>query len=59
MQLRPPDGESVVRVLPGQRIGVAISVEASTSIDALQLSYEHPDFDSRLEVETATPLPSG
>lgn len=59
LALEPPPGESVVRLLPGQRLGLAINVAAETGVDALQFAYEHTDFDSRLEVETSTPLTSG
>lgn len=57
MNLQPPDGDTNVRVLPGQRLGLALMVEkASTSTDLLQIDYDHPTFKSRLEVTTATPL---
>ena len=59
MELQPPSGESTVTLLPGQRLGVGITVEAETTADVLQFAYEHTDYDSRLEIETATPLPSG
>lgn len=58
MQLEPPSpGDSNVILLPGQRLGLAVTVEASTTVDALQIAYEHTDFDSRLELETASTLP--
>jgi type II secretory pathway pseudopilin PulG len=45
-------------VLPGQRLGLAISVEREgTPADALQFLYDHPDHKSRLEVDTTTPFP--
>ena len=62
MTLMPPAGDTVVRVLPGQQLGVAIGLERDGTApeDALQFLFEHPDFDSHLEVQTATPIqPSG
>lgn len=48
----------LTRINPGERLGVAISVDREgTGGDALQFLYDHPDFDSRLELETTTPLP--
>ena len=60
MRLAPPAGETVVAVRPGQRLGIAIGVERDGTgpEDALQFLYEHPDFDSSLEVETSTPIPA-
>ncbi len=41
-----------------QRLGIAISVEQTgTGADALEFAYDHPTRQSRLEVQTATPLP--
>lgn len=40
-----------------RRLGVAISVErAGTPSDGLQFLYDHPDYPTRLEVDTTTPL---
>ena len=42
-----------------QRLGIAISVEQNgTGADALEFGYDHPSRQSRLEVQTATPLPA-
>lgn len=57
MQLQPPPGETVTTLVPGERLGLAISVESTTATDSLQVLYEHVDHDSRLEIETTTPLP--
>jgi prepilin-type N-terminal cleavage/methylation domain-containing protein len=44
--------------LAGQRVGVEIAVRRNgTTGDVLQFMYDHPDYPSRLEVETSTPLP--
>ncbi len=46
------------RLLPGTRLGVAISVErAGTPGGGLQFMYDEPSFDSRLEVKSRSPLP--
>lgn len=44
--------------LTGQRVGVEIAVRRNgTTGDVLQFMYDHPDYPSRLEVKTSTPLP--
>jgi len=42
----------------GDRLGIAIAVErnGTTSAEAVQFAYDHPDFRARLEVDTTTPL---
>ena len=46
-------------LLPGERLGLAISVEKSGTNpgDGLEFMYDHPSFDSRLQVKTSTLLP--
>jgi type II secretory pathway pseudopilin PulG len=44
-------------ITSSQRLGLAISVERAGSPGHLQFIYDHTRFDSRLEVETTTPLP--
>ena len=43
-------------IVPGRRLGLAITVErANTSgADGMEFMYDHPSFESRLEVETNT-----
>jgi type II secretory pathway pseudopilin PulG len=44
----------------GQRLGIAISVDrAVTPADAIPILYDHPNYPTRLEVETTTPIQSG
>ena len=41
----------------GERLELGLSVErAGTPQDALEFIYDHPDYPSRLEVKTSTPL---
>ncbi len=41
----------------GHRLGVALSVDrANTPADAIPIMYDHPNYQTRLEVETKTPL---
>jgi type II secretory pathway pseudopilin PulG len=41
----------------GDRLGLALSVERSgTGEDALAILYDHPNYRSRIEVDTTTPL---
>jgi len=41
----------------GDRLGVALSVDrAYTPTDAIPIMYDHPDYPTRIEVESSTPL---
>jgi type II secretory pathway pseudopilin PulG len=46
-------------VLPGERLGLAISVErgGTNPGDGLEFIYDHPSFDSRLQIKTSSQLP--
>jgi len=48
-------------VIPaGQRLGVALGVDpANTPADAIPVMYDHPNYPSRLEVDTTTPIEGG
>jgi hypothetical protein len=44
----------------GDRLGVALSIErANTEADAISIMYDHPKFQTRLEVDTSTPIDGG
>jgi hypothetical protein len=47
------------KLLPGERLGLAISVEKNGTNpgDGLEFMYDHPSFDSRLQVKTSSILP--
>lgn len=56
LPLEPDPGESTVSLGPGQRLGLALSLRPSGStVNGIQVDYEHPDFDSFLELKTSTP----
>lgn len=46
------------KVIPaGQRLGVALSVDAGTTpADAIPVMYDHPNYPTRIEVDTTTPF---
>jgi type II secretory pathway pseudopilin PulG len=46
-------------LLPGERLGLAISVEkgGTNPGDGLEFMYDHPSFDSRLQVKTTSIIP--
>lgn len=48
------------RLIPkNNRLGVALSVDrANTPADAIPIMYDHPNYATRLEVDTRTPLES-
>ncbi|HEY2478123.1 MAG TPA: type II secretion system protein [Solirubrobacterales bacterium] len=44
----------------GDRLGVALSVDAGTTpADGIPIMYDHPNYPTRLEVETTTPFEEG
>jgi type II secretory pathway pseudopilin PulG len=44
----------------GDRLGVALSTERSiTEADAIPIMYDHPRYQTRLEVDTSTPIDGG
>jgi hypothetical protein len=44
----------------GGRLGVALSVERShTPADAIPIMYDHPKYQTRIEVDTSTPVDGG
>lgn len=44
-------------ILKDQRLGVALSVDAGTTpADAIPVMYDHPNYPTRLEVDTTTPF---
>lgn len=52
--------EAPYTIPAGDRLGVALSVErANTQADALSFMYDHPNYPTRLEVDTSTPLDAG
>jgi hypothetical protein len=48
-----------IRLLPGTRLGLMIAVHRNGTLpgDGLQFNYDHPSFDSRLEIKTNSLLP--
>jgi hypothetical protein len=44
----------------GDRLGVALSVEpGNTDAEAIPIMYDHPDYPTRIEVDTTTPTEGG
>jgi type II secretory pathway pseudopilin PulG len=48
-----------ITIPAGHRLGLALSVNGNTSADAISLMYDHPNYRSRIEVETTTPIDGG
>ena len=47
-------------ILEGDRLGVALSVDAGTTpADGIPIMYDHPNYPTRLEVDTTTPFEEG
>lgn len=52
--------EAPYSIPAGDRLGVALSVERlNTQADALSFMYDHPNYPTRLEVDTSTPIDAG
>lgn len=47
-----------LRILPGTRLGLAIAVHRNGTADGdgLQFMYDHPSFESKLQLKTVTPV---
>ncbi len=43
----------------GDRLGLALSVDGATQGDAIPVMYDHPNFPTRIEVDTNTPIDGG
>jgi hypothetical protein len=43
-------------VQPGERLGLAVSVDRAVTPASLEFMYDHPDYATRLEVDTTTPF---
>jgi type II secretory pathway pseudopilin PulG len=47
-------------ILKDERLGIAIGVErANTPADAIPIMYDHPNYPTRIEVDTDTPIEGG
>ncbi len=58
MELNP--AEVPYTILKGDRLGVAISVEReNTQTVAVPIMYDHPNYPTRIEVDTNTPIEGG
>ncbi|HEX5990357.1 MAG TPA: prepilin-type N-terminal cleavage/methylation domain-containing protein [Solirubrobacterales bacterium] len=57
MNIAGVSAESPKIIATGQRLGVALSVDAGTTpADAIPVMYDHPNYPTRLEVDTTTPF---
>ena len=44
----------------GDRLGVALSVDpGNTDAEAIPIMYDHPNYPTRIEVDTTTPINGG
>ena len=51
--------EAPYTILAGERLGVALSVErngTSSGANAIPVMYDHPNYPTRIEVDTSTPI---
>jgi prepilin-type N-terminal cleavage/methylation domain-containing protein len=52
--------EAPYTIPAGDRLGVALTVEhKNTEAEAIPILYDHPNFPSRIEVDTSTPINGG
>ena len=56
MQIAPAPFE----IQPGDRLGIALSLDSGASgKEPIQIMYDHPNYPTRLEVDTTTPFEGG
>jgi hypothetical protein len=48
-----------VTIPPGDRLGVALSLEKQGTDGDISILYDHPKYRTRIEVDTTTPLEGG
>lgn len=51
--------ESPYTIPTGDRLGVALSAERSGTEELLPIMYDHPNYPTRIEVDTSTPINGG
>lgn len=58
-EVRVPMTFTEARIKAGHRLGVALTVNGSSEEGAVPILYDHPDYRTRIEIETPTPLSGG
>jgi prepilin-type N-terminal cleavage/methylation domain-containing protein len=43
-------------ILAGERLGIALTVDGETAASAIPVMYDHPNYPTRVEVDTTTPI---
>lgn len=61
VRLEMPFNNAPETILAGDRLGVALSLELANTepAQAIPFLYDHPNFPTRIEVDTTTPLDGG
>ncbi|HET6570444.1 MAG TPA: hypothetical protein VFG58_03040, partial [Solirubrobacterales bacterium] len=58
-EARVPMTFSEFTIPKDDRLGIAISVDGNSDSGAIPFLYDHPDYRTRIEIETPTPLNAG
>jgi hypothetical protein len=58
-EVRVPMSFEETTIPERDRLGVALSVDGSSEEGAIPILFDHPDYRTRVEVETPTPLSAG
>jgi hypothetical protein len=58
-EVRVPMSFAKTEIEAGERLGVAFSVDGNSDPGAIPVLYDHPDYRTRIEIETPTPLSAG
>lgn len=58
-EVRVPMSFAETTIPEGDRLGVALSVDGNSDPGAIPILYDHPDYRTRIEIETPTPLSAG
>ncbi|HET7053214.1 MAG TPA: hypothetical protein VFI09_04765 [Solirubrobacterales bacterium] len=59
VEVRVPIEFAEATIPEGDRLGIVLSVDGNSNAGAVPILYDHPDFRSRIEIETPTPLNAG
>jgi hypothetical protein len=58
-EVRVPLSFNIKTIPKNDRLGIVLSLSGSSGAGAVPILYDHPNFRSRLEIETPTPLNAG
>jgi hypothetical protein len=58
-EVRVPLSFAKTTIVQGHRLGIVLSLSGSSGAGAVPILYDHPNYRTRIEIETPTPLNAG